>query len=103
MSTFARLWTLLHILPRQPRKASVEALDGRLRREGFSVTRRTVERDLANLREQFPIECDGAKPAGWYWLRDAQTIVAPSLPPSTALAYKKPRSVGMFITTGRPE
>lgn len=67
-STLARQWELLRLLPsRTPGKKARELMEA-LEAEGYSVTKRTVERDLAELARVFPIHCNEiSKPYGWYW------------------------------------
>jgi predicted DNA-binding transcriptional regulator YafY len=68
-STMARLWQLLRLLPRRPPGATARTLHDRLAREGYAVGRRTVERDLEDLSQIFPIACnDKGRPFGWYWM-----------------------------------
>ena len=66
----ARQWQLLRLLPnRLPGITSRELVD-KLEREGFVVTKRTVERDLAELSTIFGIACnDKGMPYGWYWMK----------------------------------
>lgn len=66
----ARQWQVLRLLPtKQPGITSRELVD-RLEREGFNVTKRTVERDLAELSTIFGIACnDKGIPYGWHWMK----------------------------------
>lgn len=66
----ARQWQLLRLLPNKlPGITSRELVD-KLEREGFVVTKRTVERDLAELSTIFGIACnDKGMPYGWYWMK----------------------------------
>jgi len=67
-STLARQWELLRLVPsRSPGKTSRQLLEG-LEAAGYPVTKRTVERDLADLAEIFPLHCNVvSKPYGWHW------------------------------------
>jgi predicted DNA-binding transcriptional regulator YafY len=70
-SAIARQWELLKNLP--TRGAGITAADLRQRLDdaGYSVTKRSVERDLIGLSALFGIRCnDGSKPYGWYWMRE---------------------------------
>lgn len=84
-----RQWTLVRRLPRYPAKKSAADLTEVLANEGFKVEKRTVERDLHDLAEIFPIECDDReKPFGWSWAKDATGFHLPAMLPSEALALQ---------------
>jgi predicted DNA-binding transcriptional regulator YafY len=83
--TLQRQWMLLRLLPRAPVRATSSELAQRLEREGFSIAKRSVERDLHALSLQFPIELDDrSKPFGWSWHRDAPTFSLPGMSPLQA-------------------
>lgn len=86
--TLYRHWMMLRELPRAPRKLPVSVLHQRLHDMGQAVTRRSVERDLVKLSAVFPIECDGNKPAGWFWPKDAASIDIPGMDPHAAITYR---------------
>lgn len=66
----ARQWQLLRLLPRKLPGVTSRDLVDKLEREGFVVTKRTVERDLAELSTIFGIACnDKGMPYGWYWMK----------------------------------
>jgi predicted DNA-binding transcriptional regulator YafY len=69
--TIARQWELLNLLPNGGVGKTASILVEELAGRGFDVSKRQVERDLNDLRENFPaIECnDGSKPYGWRWAR----------------------------------
>jgi predicted DNA-binding transcriptional regulator YafY len=71
-ATLSRQWALLRQLPsRSPGITSAE-LVWRLRDVGFSVSKRTVERDLNELSLIFPLERnDKSIPFGWHWAATA--------------------------------
>ena len=60
METMLRHWTLLRAVPRPPRKIDARGLRDHLEREGFDVSKRTVERDLVKLSAFFPLTTDEA-------------------------------------------
>jgi hypothetical protein len=64
-TTLPRQWALLKALPVYPRKISIRQLWNAMDQLGYEVTKRTIERDLINLSQQFGIVSDEAKPAGW--------------------------------------
>lgn len=84
--TSLRLIQLLRLVPRH-RKKSVRELQLELDTQGYSTTVRTVQRDLEKLAELFPIESDGAKPAGWRWTTGAADMSLPGMEPSVALTF----------------
>jgi len=81
-----RQWHMLRMVPRGPAKISAKELCERLCAADFNVTKRTVERDLNELAEVFPITVDSReKPFGWSWLRDASSFDLPGLTVPEAL------------------
>lgn len=66
--TLSRQWELLKLLPsRGPGYTSAE-LKNRLHDAGHQASKRTVERDLVDLSQLFPLQCnDKGMPYGWYW------------------------------------
>ena len=73
-------------MPRQ-RKKSVREFQRELDAQGYATTVRTVQRDLEKLAELFPIESDGAKPAGWRWTVGAADVSLPFMEPSASLSF----------------
>ncbi len=67
-----RQWRMLHLIPRnEPGVTVSEILDG-LENDGFTVSRRTVERDLNELAFVFQLTgSEGTKPQRWYWASNA--------------------------------
>ena len=66
----ARQWQLLRLLPTKPPGITSRELVDKLEREGFTVTKRTVERNLAELSTIFGIACnDKGMPYGWHWMK----------------------------------
>jgi len=71
-SAIVRQWLILSMLPQRPRRIDTSAIESRLRARGIDVHRRTIQRDLIELAEAFPIVADErAKPFGWRWSDDA--------------------------------
>lgn len=70
---FVRQLTMLHAVPRHPRKITTRELQRVLEEQGHVVTQRTVQRDLNTLAEYFPdLETDGNRDmAGWSWRRSS--------------------------------
>ena len=70
-SAIARQWELLKNLPTRGVGITATELRQRLDDAGFSVTKRSIERDLIGLSTLFGISCnDRSKPYGWLWMRD---------------------------------
>jgi len=86
--TFMRQWHMLRLIPRMPSKVSTSDLVHSLADEGFKVTRRTLQRDLAKLAVIYPLVCDERdKPFGWSWSADAAFLDIPSMDSHTALTF----------------
>lgn len=68
-NTLSRQWELLRLLPPKAPGISASALRQALEDAGYSVTKRTVERDLQELSAIFPLQCnDHGIPWGWHWM-----------------------------------
>lgn len=64
----SRQWELLQLLPKRSPGITVSELLERLNAAGYSISRRSVERDLRDLSLVFPLQCnDAGTPYGWYW------------------------------------
>src|SRR5687768_2309629 len=84
--TLLRQWTMLRLIPRSPARIAVKDLQEQLRDADFLVTRRTVQRDLADLSTVFPLVSDDReKPYGWSWQREASSFDLPGLSVPDAL------------------
>ena len=91
--TLMRHWRLMELLPRQPHSITTKAIHKRLEEAGFTVTRRTVERDLQGLMESgFAIVVDTTQePYLWSWdaKTPAMTVPTPSVSDALLLAMVK--------------
>lgn len=86
--TLLRQWDMLRMIPRYPMKIAASEIANRLIDEGFTVTKRTVERDLLALSEAFPLLSDTrSMPFGWSWQQHAAPFDVPQLTPTQALAF----------------
>jgi predicted DNA-binding transcriptional regulator YafY len=86
--TLMRQWDMLRMIPRHPVKLSAATLVARLTDEGYTVTKRTVERDLQMLSRVFPLMSDTrSMPFGWSWQPNAAPFDVPQLTPTQALAF----------------
>lgn len=67
--TLTRQWELLKLLPNRGPGLTALDLQNRLRDAGHDSTKRTIERDLVELSQIFPLQCnDKGTPYGWYWI-----------------------------------
>jgi predicted DNA-binding transcriptional regulator YafY len=99
-SAIVRQWLILTMLPKPPRRIDSGALEARLRDRGVCVHRRTIQRDLIELAEVFPILSDErSKPYGWRWTDDAAFV--DSLPLPRALVTAASASAEVVIRAPR--
>lgn len=68
-NSIGRICRILEILPfsRGHQGISISALHYRLRRDGFDVCKRTLQRDLSDLSKVFPVECVGSDGVAGLW------------------------------------
>ena len=75
--TLTRQWELLKILPATGSGKTVRQLTDELNALGFRVEVRQMERNLKQLKDSMPIECnDTGKPHGWRWIKGAPHRIA---------------------------
>jgi hypothetical protein len=87
--TFLRQWLMSILIPRHPREKDAAALQRGLAEQGYSVSRRTIQRDLQDLSVQFPLRCDEhSKPFTWQWMAGGSVIDIPGMEPAAALAFR---------------
>lgn len=86
--TLIRQWEMLKRIPDNGQRVTTSELASYLEGLGYSVTVRTIQRDLQKLSRPFPITCDEdtAQP-GWHWMPKASLNV-PNLSISDALSIK---------------
>lgn len=71
-NTIARQWELLKLLPHYGTGKTASQLAEALAEQHFGVSKRQVERDLSELKDIFPIDCDDRSiPYGWRWRKGA--------------------------------
>ena len=86
--TMLRQWHMLRGIPRYPHKVTVANLGRLLEAAGFVVTTRTLQRDLVELSDEFPLLADDReRPYGWSWHKDAPAFDLPNLSNEGALAF----------------
>lgn len=84
--TLSRHWQTLQLLPRAPKSISTTDLLVKLVDAGYTLTRRTLERDLMRLQSQFAIvDVSKQRPQLWAWDAAAPPLLAPLLSHSEAL------------------
>ncbi len=97
--TLLRQWKMLQLLPaRHPKDAA--ALRDELEDEGFKVDLRTVQRDLKELYEVFPITSVMGKPIAWRWDKHAMAFDIPGMDRTGAMTLKM---VGEFMAKLLPK
>lgn len=70
--TLLRLFALLRLIPTEPQRIATPTLLEKLRDKGFSVTLRSIQRDLNRLSIPFSLQCnDSETPFRWSFTRDA--------------------------------
>lgn len=88
MAVTSRLLELLQHIPHLPRKKGSAELLEIMQAKGFGVTRRSIQRDLANLSSILPITNDENRPLGWHWSERGQLLQFPTLDPRAALTLQ---------------
>jgi predicted DNA-binding transcriptional regulator YafY len=84
--TLLRQLALLRLIPREPQRRATTTLLEKLREEGFSVSLRTLQRDLESLSGPFALQCDTQEtPYRWSFARHAPFDLA-AMDTPTALA-----------------
>ena len=89
MNALTRHWHILRMIPSRGRihvskiLSQLAAIDPEL-----VTTRRTIERDLVALQDNFPLESDGEKPQGWHWRKDSTGLDVPGMDLTTALTFR---------------
>lgn len=77
---------MLRLIPRAPGKITVQDIHSRLASEDFDVTVRTIQRDLVELSQAFPLTVDERdKPFGWSWQKEAPSFDLPGVAVPEAL------------------
>lgn len=73
-SAMLRLWEMLKLLPSRGTGKTALEITKALNDAGFRIAKRQVERDLNELMEAFPLDCDNTSPPfGWKWVNGAST------------------------------
>lgn len=89
MNTLTRHWHILRRIPTKSRVTVTELMSYLASIDPELVTtRRTIERDLIALQDNFPLVADGEKPQGWFWRRDSAGLDVPGMELTTALTFR---------------
>lgn len=95
-----RQWHLLKHIPAHGIGITVTEMKDRLEDDGFSIDKRSIQRNLTDLSLTFPITNDEAKPAPrWFWMKDASLDI-PNLSVTDALSIKM---VQQYLTPLLPQ
>lgn len=81
-----RQWQILSRLP-TGKWIGTRQLHELLQREGIEISLRTIQRDLNQIAQRFPIENNGAVPQGWRWRSDAPIQSLPHMTSSQAVTF----------------
>ncbi|UZD64636.1 helix-turn-helix transcriptional regulator [Marinobacter sp. AN1] len=92
-NTAVRYLTMLRMVPRYPKSITAPELASRLEGQGFSVTMRSIQRDLEKLSADFPLLVDeDSRPYRWSFDRDATMDIIPALDLPAALTFELARA-----------
>jgi len=88
--TLLRLFALLRLIPTEPRRIATPTLLEKLRDRGFSVTLRSIQRDLHRLSTPFSLQCDDSEtPFRWSFTRNA---------PLNLLEMDTPTALALYLS-----
>lgn len=85
-SGLQRQWQLLSRLTTH-RWIGTRELQAQLALEGIDISLRTIQRDLNQLAERFPIESNHEVPQGWRWQQDAPVQSLPHMNSTQAVTF----------------
>jgi len=86
-ATLRRIETL-RLIPRAPYWITVSEIVERLDMLDYTVTLRTVQRDLMELASLFPLDYElKGRLYRWRWLENAEVLDLPGMSPQTALSF----------------
>ena len=92
-NTAVRYLTMLRMVPRHPKSITTTELAERLEGHGFSVTMRSIQRDLEKLSVDFPLLVDeNSRPFQWPFDRNATIDIIPALDLPAVLAFELARA-----------
>ncbi|MBO3776638.1 helix-turn-helix transcriptional regulator [Pseudomonas aeruginosa] len=96
--TLLRLFALLRLIPTEPRRIATPTLLEKLREKGFSVTLRSIQRDLNRLSVPFSLQCDDSEiPFRWSFTRDAPLKLEDMDAPTALALYLSERHLNSLL------
>jgi predicted DNA-binding transcriptional regulator YafY len=96
--TLLRLFALLRLIPTEPHRIATSTLLEKLRDKGFSVTLRSVQRDLNRLSIPFSLQCDDSEtPFRWSFTRDAPLKLEDMDTPTALALYLSERHLTTLL------
>ncbi len=99
--TLHRLLALLRLIPTEPRRISTPTLQEKLKDRGFSVTLRSIQRDLNRLSTPFSLQCDDSEtPFRWSFTRNAPLDLVEMDTPTALALYLSESHLGMLLPQG---
>lgn len=88
ITTAFRYLTMLEYIPREPAFVTVKDVMAEVERQGFSIDRRSVERDLRKLAFMFKMVCDETeRPHRWFFPHDVKPSMIPGMDDHAALSF----------------
>tara|TARA_B100002003_G_scaffold92853_1_gene86530 strand:- start:19399 stop:19896 length:498 start_codon:yes stop_codon:yes gene_type:complete len=92
-NTAVRYLNMLRMVPRYPKAITTTELASRLDEQGFSVTMRSIQRDLEKLSTYFPLLVDEtSRPFKWSFDREATMDIIPALDLPATLTFELARA-----------
>lgn len=80
---------MLTLIPRHPQSIRTEALYQAVKRKGYRVSKRTVERNLVDLSSIFPLTTDTVgKANSWSWMKGAPAVQVPGMSAEEAMVFR---------------
>lgn len=98
--TLLRLLALLRLIPVEPQRIATTTLQEKLRDRGFSVSLRSVQRDLIRLSGPFPLQCDDSDmPFRWSFGRETPLDLSDMDAPSALALYLSENHLAALLPT----
>jgi len=98
--TTMRYISTLMMIPREPHSMDANTIKEKLNDQGYDISLRSVQRDLARLSEKFPLvtkEIDGSNAAYWSWSEASDLFDIPGMSPLTAMTFRIVESYLNFL------
>ena len=87
--TALRYISMLRFIPKYPAKRTVKEIEYHLDNLDYSVSKRTIERDLIKLENYFGLHCDDrSKPHGWSFIEGSRGIELAAMDKVEALSLQ---------------